>query len=100
MPNEKGAILTITIIFIIILTIIAGVSIILMTNHSRITESQIKRAKAYYTAEAGITHAMEQIRNKSNPTGPWILSLNGLTANVTSITDSSNKKKLKASVKY
>lgn len=102
--GNKGAILTITIIFVVILAIISGVSIILMTNHARISEFQIKRTKAYYTAEAGIAYAVNSKRTGANTTGPWELSLNGMTVSVTAtaITTASGKEhhKLISKVKY
>ena len=97
--GNRGAILTITIIFVVILAIISGVSIILMTNHARISEYQIKRTKAYYTAEAGIAYAVNDKRN--NPANNnWQLSLNGMTVTITATTKSDGKKRLIAKVKY
>ena len=49
-------------IFIIVLSITAAVVIRLMTNHARITEYQIKRIRALYTAEAAHTYVLEQLR--------------------------------------
>ena len=97
--GNRGAILTITIIFVIILAIISGVSIILMTNHARISEDQIKRTKAYYSAEAGIAYAVnDKRRNPDN--NNWQLSLNGMAVTVTATTKSDGKKRLISRVKY
>lgn len=69
MANQKGIILTIVLIFIIVLSITAAVAIGLMTNQARITEYQIKRIRAFYTAEAAHTFVLEQLRTgvKSPP---------------------------------
>ncbi len=97
--GNRGAILTITIIFVIILAIISGVSIILMTNHARISEDQIKRTKAYYSAEAGIAYAVnDKRRNPAN--NNWQLSLNGMAVTVTATTKSDGKQRLISRVKY
>lgn len=86
MRSEKGLILTLSIIFMLILLIISGVAIILMTNQARITSGRVKRIRAYYTAEAAITKALEELR-KGGLTipspgfrNPAYLSLNGQTA--------------------
>ena len=63
MANQKGIILMIVLIFIIVLSITAAVAIGLMTNQARIAEYQIKRIRALYTAEAAHTYVLEQLRN-------------------------------------
>ena len=99
--GNRGAILTITIIFVVILAIISGVSIILMTNHARISENQIKRTKAYYSAEAGIAYAVNDKRRNPDPANNnWQLSLNGMTVTVTATTKSDGKQRLISRVKY
>lgn len=79
--NEKGVILTIVLIFSIILSIIAGSVVILMTNQARLTESQIKRIRAFYTAQAAITATLQSLREGTPPVTP--ITLNDLDANVT-----------------
>lgn len=66
MSKEKGLILTITIIFVLIIVIMAGVALLLMTNHAGITESQTKRIRAIYAAEsAALTQAYEELRTNA-----------------------------------
>lgn len=85
--GEKGVILMITIAFVLILIAIAGVSIILMTNHAHLTEGSVGRTRAFYTAEAARIKALQELRlnngtfasNALNST----LTLNNLTAEVT-----------------
>jgi Tfp pilus assembly protein PilX len=62
MRNNKGIILTLTIISVLVLLIIATISINLATNQARITENQLGRVKAYYTAEGIIVQALEELR--------------------------------------
>lgn len=63
MCNNKGLILTITIIFVLILVIMSGVVLLLMSNHSRVTEIQIRRAKSIDGAEsAALVKAYEELR--------------------------------------
>lgn len=103
MLNNKGLILTVTLIFVITFTIISATAIILMTNHARLTESQIRRIKAFYTAEAGIAHALEELRKSPSSGGPWSIAENGLTADVTleaSKSGPNNTKKLTCKVQY
>ena len=93
MYNKKGIILTITVIFVMILIIMAGAALILWTNHAIITERQIRRMRAFYTAEAAITRALDELRRTGIP--PASVSLNNLKADVTYDSGSVN-----ASVKY
>lgn len=80
MRNRKGAVLTITLIFVLILIIMAGVALLLWTNHARITERQIKRMRAFYTAEAAVVRALDELRRTGNATASS--TLNNLRANV------------------
>lgn len=77
MAKEKGIVLTVTLIFVVVLIIMTGSALVLMTNHARITETQISRIRAFYTAEAAIIEALEDLREGS---GVNDVSLNGLTA--------------------
>ena len=62
----------------------AGVALILMTNQARITEGQIKRIKAFYTAQSAVSKAFEELRTGVPFTtiNCSTLLLNGLTATV------------------
>src|SRR3989338_1707491 len=62
MRNRRGVIATITVIFVLILIIMAGVALLLWTNHARLTERQIKRMRAFYTAEAAAVRALDELR--------------------------------------
>jgi Tfp pilus assembly protein PilX len=85
MPNRKGIVLTITVIFVLILTILAGAALLLWTNHARITERQVRRMRAFYTTEAGLTQVLDELR-RTNTTAVYPLNttvnLNGQTVNV------------------
>lgn len=81
MANQKGIILMIVLIFIIVLSITAAVAIGLMTNQARIAEYQIKRIRAFYTAEAALTRALQELRTTGSISPS--LDLNNFTADVT-----------------
>lgn len=63
MRNNKGLILAITIIFVLILVIMSGTVLLLMTNHARVTETQIRRVTAVDAAESSaLVQAYEELR--------------------------------------
>lgn len=61
MQNKRGIILTVVIIFMLTISIVTAISIVLMTNEARITESKVRRLRAFYTVEGGIVHAIEHL---------------------------------------
>jgi len=71
--QHKGVALVTVLIFTLIFILIVGALLGLMYNQVRISEHQIRRIKAYYTAWAGLWHAMEEIRGGS--LGPWAITL-------------------------
>ena len=93
--NRKGIILAVTLVFVMVMTIIAGISLVLMTQQARITEYQIKRIRAFYTAEAALNFMLQQFRQPGfiMPSGLFIWTdttapvaipvINNLLANVT-----------------
>lgn len=84
MPNRKGIVLTITVIFVLILTILAGAALLLWTNHARITERQVRRMRAYYSTEAGLTQVLDELRrNNSTVANLTTVNLNGQSVTVT-----------------
>lgn len=63
MRDNKGLILAITIIFVLILVIMSGTVLLLMTNHARVTETQIRRVKSVDAAEsAALVKAYDELR--------------------------------------
>lgn len=80
MRNNKGVILTITLSFVIVLSIIAGIAVLIMSNQARITETQIRRTRAFYAAQAAIVEALQALRTGSAV--PASVNVNGLTANI------------------
>lgn len=84
MPDRKGIVLTITVIFVLILTILAGAALLLWTNHARITERQVRRTRAFYTTEAGLTQVLDELR-RTNTTAATntTVTLNGQSVTVT-----------------
>lgn len=84
--NEGGVILTLTLIFMIVLTIIAGISVVYMINQARVSELQIKRIRSFYTAESAVIKAFDELRLNGFGGSPsaWTatLTLNSYTATV------------------
>lgn len=61
-------------IFVVIFSILSGVILALVSSHSRIMESSIRRTKGYYVAEAGHVSRFESLRRGSafsNPSVEW-----------------------------
>lgn len=81
MRNRRGVALAVVLIFVIVLSIMAGTAVVLMANHSRVCEYQIRRAKAFYTAEAAIVKALEDLRTTGGLLSTTT-SLNTFTATV------------------
>ncbi len=48
---------------------LALVALYLMTQQSRLAEHKIKRMRGFFAAQAGIVHALEELRNGRNPDG-------------------------------
>jgi type II secretory pathway component PulK len=63
--ENKAVALVTVLIFVLISAIIAGALVALVSSEARLIESQIRRIKAIYAAEAGIQQAIQGIR--SNP---------------------------------
>ncbi len=70
--NSRGIVLTVVLIFIIILCMIAGVSIILISNQALITEGNIGRTKAFYTGQAAIVQMIDELRNNPADTEAFV----------------------------
>lgn len=112
--NRKGIILAVTLVFVIVMAIVAGTSLVLMTQQARITEYQIKRIRAFYTAEAALIFMLQEFRQGLPPppgqftwddsTSPAIPTINNLPANVTIEaspgTGPKSTRRLTVSVKY
>lgn len=65
----------------IIIALLAMGAIYLMGNQAFVAEHKIRRIRAYYTAKAGIIHALEELRKGHNPNNSSI-SLNGFQAKI------------------
>ncbi len=96
MLNSKAIVLITVLVFLILVMLITVAVIAAMTSQARLTEHQVRRIQAFYTAEAGIYRAFEDLMNGTF-TGPWSVTENYLTANVTYNTTSNT---LTASVDY
>lgn len=80
--SRKALAIVNMLIFVVIFSILSGVVLTLVSSHSRIMESSIRRTKAYYVAEAGHVSRFESLRRGSvfsNPSVEW--SFNPSTGN-------------------
>lgn len=64
--TAKRAVAMVTVlIFIILVSMVAATSIFLMTNQARLVEKQVRRIKAYYSAQAADVQANDELFNNS-----------------------------------
>ena len=68
--DKKGIALLIVISFVLMFLILGGAGLMVSTGHFSSSFRQIKRARAYYAAEAGMQHAL------------WDFRTNGVTPGV------------------
>ncbi len=66
----------------IMIALLAIGAIYLMGNQAFIAEHKIRRIQAYYTAKAGVIHALEELRKGRNPHNTSI-TLNNMQADIT-----------------
>ena len=64
--SQKGVALVIALGMLLVAIILANVLLTIMLSHSRLTQHQVGRIRAYYAATAGMNLAMENLR-----TGIW-----------------------------
>jgi len=69
-PAQKGVVLLIVLGTIITIMFLAGAILTVITNHSRLTQHQIDRIKAYYASKAMMNYTMEKLR-KGTALGGW-----------------------------
>jgi len=67
---------------IIMIALLSIGAIYLMGNQAFVAEHKIRRLRAYYTAKAGLIHALEELRRGRNLTNTSI-RLNGMNAAIT-----------------
>ena len=95
--ENKAVALVTVLIFVLISAIIAGALVALVSSEARLIESQIRRIKAIYAAEAGIQQAIWQLRNNQTITNP---NINNLPLTITSNHGPGNTTALSAQVDY
>ena len=59
---KKSVVLVVVIGVMIIIFTLALVALYLMTQESRIAEHKVRRVRAFFAAQAGVVHALEQLR--------------------------------------
>ena len=83
----------------IMISLLALGAIYLMGNQALLSEHRLKRMKAYYTAKAGMVHALEELR--SGNLNPGTVNLNDMQADiVVGSPDSTNCRPVTITVKY
>lgn len=73
--NKKGIAMLIVISLILMLLILGGAALMISTGHFGTSYHQIKRARAFYAAEAAMQHALWKCRMPPSP-GPGYDLLN------------------------
>jgi len=71
---KYGIAMATVLIFMLLLTIIAGASLSVMTKQARLAEHQIRRTKAFFAAEAAVNKAYQSLRYvdiAGAPVGNW-----------------------------
>lgn len=58
----KGLAMVTVLVFMLLITIIAGAVLSLMTKQARLSEHQIRRVRAFYAAESAINKAFQSLR--------------------------------------
>ncbi len=62
LSDKKGIALLIVISFVLMFLVLGGAGLMISTGHFSSSFRQIKRARAYYAAEAGMQHALWNCR--------------------------------------
>jgi len=60
----------------LVLLALAAAALYLMTSQSRIAEGKVKRMRAYYAAQAGMVHALEEASNNT----AWMTNITANTS--------------------
>lgn len=91
MKNKKAVAIVVVWSILIMLSILAMAALRLMGNQGTLTESSVRRTAAYYTAKAGVVHALEACRttgcvSPDTVTLPQVTAAGTMTANINSQT--------------
>ena len=73
-PANKGAVLLVVLSVILTVVALANIILMLVTSQTRLTQHQIGRTQAFYTAHGAMNYAMEMLR-----TGAWAIPGAGAT---------------------
>ncbi|MCF7869768.1 MAG: hypothetical protein K9M01_01435 [Candidatus Omnitrophica bacterium] len=79
---KKGIVLVIVFGILIVISLLAVTAINLMRQQSKITEHKISRRRKLLAAQAGMVHALEELRKGNDPTGSNVLNINGLDVDI------------------
>lgn len=79
--RNKAVAMVSVLIFIIVVSMVAITSIYLMTNQARLVEKQVRRIRGFYSGQAAMVQATDQLFN-NNPLSPN-LNINGQDVAIT-----------------
>ncbi|MEW6008089.1 MAG: hypothetical protein AB1629_00425 [Candidatus Omnitrophota bacterium] len=81
--TTKAVAMVTVLIFIIVVSMVAVTSIFLMTNQARLIERQVRRIIGFYSSQAAIVQANDELFN--NPAAPITpnLTINGQDVTIT-----------------
>lgn len=68
----RGVALVVVLIFMLLITIIAGAVLSIMTKQARLAEHQIRRIKGFYAAESAINKAYQSLRCMNTTAGALV----------------------------
>ena len=71
--NRKGVAMLIAISLVLMLLILGGAVLMISTGHFGTSYHQIRRARAYYAAEAAMQHILWDLRTNGVTLGPYSL---------------------------
>lgn len=81
MSRVRRSIILVTVVgILVVIAILSLVAIYLMTQQAYITEHKIRRMRAFYAAQAGIVHILEQLRKGETPA--TTITVDGITVTI------------------
>ena len=79
--NNSGVVLLIVLSTLLVVVALANIILMIIGSHSRLTQHQVDRIKAYYSAQAGMNLAFEKLRTGDWTTGNYTVCASGCDFN-------------------
>ncbi|MCF7874843.1 MAG: hypothetical protein K9L99_03130, partial [Candidatus Omnitrophica bacterium] len=86
---KKGFVLVTVFVILIVISFVAFAAISLMRQQAHLTEHSIRRTKGLLAAQAGLAHALEELKEGNDPSGSGVLNVNGLSVDIDYVNDNS-----------